>query len=87
MIDESEFAGWKKLPVTKALFSRLQEVREEVEQQMLNSEVIMSGDSTRLLSQLVGLRNGIDLTINISLDDIKPEEVSNADTQPESSGI
>ncbi len=77
MIDESDFVAWKKLEITKGLFSNLQKVREEIEQQMLNSEVIMGKDSVRLLSQLVGLRNGVDLTLNITFDDVKPEEVLN----------
>lgn len=90
-IDISNYRTWKKDVVTKALFKSLKEARELVSDAMVNSDTIMRDDCSRNMAKLLGMREGIDLVLEMTFEDFKngedvydEEEVNSS--RPQSSG-
>ncbi len=69
-IDSSNFHMWKKDPVTIKLFEALQEVRDSIEMAMIDSNTILEKDSRNSLSRLVGIREGLDIVLQMQADDL-----------------
>ena len=79
-LDITNFRTWMKDPVTVALFSTLEEVREEIEAGMENSDNISASDCHLRMMKLLGIREGIDLVLNINYEDIDHGEDDVAET-------
>lgn len=79
-LDITNFRTWMKDPVTLALFSTLEEVRDEVEAGMLNSDNISASDCHLRMMKMLGIREGIDLVLNINYEDIDHGETNVEET-------
>lgn len=75
-ISKSQFSAWKSDPITKQFFKALKEVRDNIEEMMISSDIILSPDANQKLVKLVGNREGIDLVLNTSIEDYDDEESS-----------
>ncbi len=75
-ITKSQFIAWKNDPITKKFFSALKETRDNIEEMMKDSEVILSAGAAQKLVRLVGNREGIDLVLNTSTEDYDDDEES-----------
>ena len=74
MIDAEMFLGWKDHPITKAVYKRLQEVKENICDEMQDEHVIMSVQSSKRLAYLAGERKSIEMIFELSIEDIYDEE-------------
>lgn len=74
MISTEEFGMWKRHEVTKELHVVLTKLKEDVEEQMLNEAILLSDRCQIELARLVGLREGIDLVLNLDAESIVDEE-------------
>lgn len=69
-ISVTNYRIWKQNPVTIKLFKFLKELRIDLEMQMLDGAVIMHHDSEKFLSKLLGMREGLDLILQMEFEDI-----------------
>ena len=72
-LDRSLFIEWEQHPITKAIFSRLEEIRKSISDEMQDAHVIMSDNSGKKLAYLLGERNSIELVLNMTIEDITNE--------------
>lgn len=70
-IDLDSFKVWLEDPVTKHIFNRMEEEREKVNTDLINANLIMSPRAQVKLAMLVGVRNGIDLFLQIQYSDLE----------------
>lgn len=68
------FHIWKREPVTKALMEALSSYRDDLNEAMTNSDVIEDKDSRAKLLRMVGLREGIELVLNLEVDQLVENE-------------
>lgn len=73
-ITNEMFHIWKKEPVTKALMEALLAYRADLNEAMTNSDVIEEKDSRAKLLRMIGLREGIDLVLNLEVDQLVENE-------------
>lgn len=81
-IDIGSFRSWQKDPITVALFNVLKEVRNEIEGGMINANNILAEDCQLRMTKLLGMREGIDLVLEMTyedLDDGDDEDVEETD--------
>lgn len=69
-IDISNFRTWKKDPITIALFKALEDVRKNIESGMINANNILAEDCQSRMTKLLGMREGIDLVLEITCEDL-----------------
>ena len=69
-IDISNFRIWMKDPVTVELFRVLKEVRNHVELGMTDASNISATDCHLRLTKLLGIREGLDLVLEITCEDL-----------------
>lgn len=72
-IDSIHYHNWKKEPVTIKLLEALQDLRDSVERNMLDADLILDEDSRAKLARLVGIREGLDVVLQIEVDDLVEE--------------
>lgn len=70
MISAEEVGMWKGLEVTKELYKSLKNIRDDIEQQMLNEAVLLSDKCQVELAKLVGIREGIDIVLNLDVESV-----------------
>lgn len=70
-VDARDFRRWEKDPVTKEIFSALKEIRRSVNAALTDANFILDGDFSRRAAHMLGKREGIDLVLEISLDDLE----------------
>lgn len=75
-VSKSQFSAWKNDPITKQFFKALKEARDNIEELMISSDIILSADATQKLTRLVGNREGIDLVLTTSIEDYDDEDES-----------
>lgn len=68
-LTQSDFIDWKNHPVTKIIFKSLEEIREEINQTLTNSEVLLGKESRVQVPRLVGQREGLDILLQISFEE------------------
>lgn len=81
-ITKSQFISWKHDIITQEFYKALQELRIEIEEQLLNADNIFKIDSDKVLARLVGQREGIDTVLNLSIEDYEDD-----DEESEASGV
>lgn len=81
-IDNSQFYSWKKDPTTIKLLEALKVMRDSIEKNMTNEEVIFAPNSKQVLARLVGVREGLDLVLNIDVDDLVEGEQEDDQANP-----
>ena len=69
-IDPINFSNWKNDIVTVKLFESLKDIRDGVERSMTDANLIMKPDGLRDLARLVGLREGLDIVLEMTIDDM-----------------
>lgn len=84
-IDSGNFHSWKKDEVTKEVFRLLQEVRDQINLELTNTEVLLNEKAQQIIPRLIGQREGIDLILQIQFEDLQKES-KNEDQEIESSG-
>lgn len=81
-INKEDFTNWKNDPITKQIKSVLEDYRQNVEHEMISDRTIRAPDVQRLLERLSGIREGLDIVLNVintSFDDdvqLAEEEVT-----------
>lgn len=73
-IHQSNFHMWKQDEVTQAIFAALQKLRDEINQSLTNADVILGDKAEINVPRLIGTREGLDLILQISYDDIEESE-------------
>jgi hypothetical protein len=68
---------WKNDEVTKHIFALLKQAREEVNLALTNADIVLGENSDRAIPRLIGQREGLDLLLEISYEDL--EEVEDED--------
>ena len=84
-IDSGNFHSWKKDEVTKEVFRLLQEVRDQINLELTNTEVLLNEKAQQIIPRLIGQREGIDLILQIQFEDLQKEK-QNEDQEIEGSG-
>lgn len=71
MINAEQFAEWKEHPVTKEIFTKLEEIKENLKEQLANGNTLgVDASATHGLTNLaVGNLRGIEQLLNISFDE------------------
>ena len=70
-IGKNNFLTWKHDEVTKEVFKALQEAREHINETLTNAEILLGENAEKNLARLVGQREGIDLLLQISYEDLE----------------
>lgn len=70
-ISQSDFVDWKNQPITKIIFENLNTIREEINLTLTNSDVLLGKDSHVQIPRLIGYREGVDLLLQISYEDLE----------------
>ena len=73
-IDIKSFRKWEKDEVTVALFKALKRVREDVVFEMQDANLIMANNAEKKLARLVGIREGLDLVLEITFEELEDED-------------
>ena len=76
-ITESNFVAWKNDPITKSIFQSLENIRSELNLSLTDANLIMA--EREKLVRLLGQREGIDVLLQISADDIVEESIDYED--------
>ena len=69
----SNFLTWKHDEVTKEVFKRLRDAREEINLTLTNADVLLGANSAIAIPRLIGMREALDLMLEISYEDIEEE--------------
>ncbi len=72
-INLAEFRLWQSLDVTKKFYRIIEVFDEEAKEEILNINC-MSPNANVLLAKLSGLREGLDVILNLSIEEIENEE-------------
>lgn len=79
-ISIEEFRAWEKSPTTKLIMKSLNLLREDINISMTNADVITADDSSKRLMRLLGIREGLDLILQISYENLEENDNDEADT-------
>ena len=71
-ISNVNFSNWKKDPVTKSVFAALSNVKKELNAALAAADIILGPKETQ--ARMLGTREGIDLILNITIEDVVDEE-------------
>ena len=71
-ITPESFHRWKKDPVTEELYKRLQNLRTQLNDSLLNAGVIL--EEKKNAARLLGQREGLEVILNLVFDDFKEGE-------------
>ena len=74
VVSKEAFYRWKNDPVTAAIFNALEEMRETLNDRLTDASIIMHEDHQKISIHTLGQRDGIDLLLQIDLEDISEEE-------------
>lgn len=74
VIEKHEFELWMHNPITQALLTSLQNLREDICHALQDGSVIMDDKSGKLLPKLLGQREAIDLILNLKFEDFDINE-------------
>jgi hypothetical protein len=78
-IDQSNFNTWKKDPVTTEVFKCLQEIRDETNLALTNADIVLGANREINVPRLFGLREALDLMLQISFEDLEEETKGDSD--------
>lgn len=78
-IGQSNFLTWKHDEVTKEVFKALREAREEVNQALTNADIVLGENADKAIPRLIGQREGLDLLLQISYEDLEEGENQDED--------
>ena len=68
IVTNSDFLQWRADPVTKKVFATLQEYLSSIEDNMISTAVILRPDANVVLANMAGIRDGLEMVLNISLE-------------------
>ena len=74
MIGKEQFFDWKHNPVTEEVFKALQLLRTEINQTLNSEDFLLGKDAHTQIPKLLGRREGIDLILEITIDDLEEED-------------
>lgn len=72
-----DFRIWKKDIITESLYKALKEVRANIEKEMTDSYIILDPQCQVKLSKLLGIREGLDLVLEMTFEEMSNEESTN----------
>lgn len=72
-IDNANFVAWKNDEVTKEVFRALKRARDYVNLSLTNSDIILGDNAKKAIPRLVGQREGLDLILEITCDDLEED--------------
>ena len=72
-IDLSNFHSWKQDEVTVEILKALKKAREEINLTLTNSDVLLGANAEKAIPRLIGQREGLDLMLEISFEDLEGE--------------
>lgn len=72
-INKQDFISWKNHEVTKEFYKVLEELKDQIEEQMLNDGIISATNGHLALNRLAGIREGINQVLFISVEDMDNE--------------
>ncbi len=77
-ITKDDYIMWRNLPITKNLFSALQQIRDRAKEDLGAENVVMSPNCQVTQVRLLGIIEGLDVTLQMQLDEHveEPEELS-----------
>lgn len=73
-IDKSNFLTWKNDVVTKEIFEVIKEIREDINLKLTNADVLLGDNADKVISRLVGQREGLDILLEVSFEDLEESE-------------
>lgn len=73
-ITKSQFLGWKCDIITQEILKDLIDLRKAIEDDMLNANNIFHKNSKQILARLVGYRDGVDVVLNLSVEDFDDDD-------------
>lgn len=80
IVSKQEFALWKQQTITQLIFKNLEDLKKGMEEALLNTDFhLKTNDLER--GRLLGQREGIELLLNVHVEDIeeeKSEEIEDA---------
>lgn len=81
-----EFRTWKRDIVTQAMYKALQEVREDIELNMTDSNIILDPQCQVKMAKLLGMREGLDLVLEMTFEEMQSGESVDDEEKPATSG-
>ena len=70
-INQADFVAWKNTAVTQEIFKALKEQRQYINRSLTDATTIMTDDHLdRTLARLIGVRDGLDILLQISFEDM-----------------
>ena len=72
-IEKFDFEAWKGNEITKKVFEKLVEVRSNINVALTDATLVMDTESAKKMARLVGIREGIDLILQIEYEDVNEE--------------
>ncbi len=66
----NDYNDWKNHPVTKAIFKSINKLREEINTSLTNADILLGPNAKIEIPVRLGRREGLDILLNISYEDI-----------------
>lgn len=84
--DIQEFRTWQSDIVTQGLYKALKEVREDIEREMTDAYTILDPQCQVKMAKLLGVREGLDLVLEMTFEEMQSTESVDDEEEPATSG-